>query len=60
MRGRQLCVVGVSVLVAVSGLRAAKPHLNPMVTLLEQKQAVFGLYLPRRGCRRTSTWSMRS
>ena len=46
MRGRMLGVAGVSMVMAVVGASAAKPHINPMVTRLEQKQAVFGLYLP--------------
>ena len=46
MRVRMLVVAGVSVVVAAAGLQAAKPHVNPMVELLEQKQAVFGLYAP--------------
>lgn len=46
MRVRILIVAGVSMVVAAAGLQAAKPRLNPMVELLEQKQAVFGLYAP--------------
>ena len=38
MRVRMLVVAGVSVVVAAAGLQAAKPHVNPMVELLEQKQ----------------------
>jgi 2-keto-3-deoxy-L-rhamnonate aldolase RhmA len=32
-----------------SSLEAAKPHLNPMVDLLANKQPVFGLYAPSNG-----------
>lgn len=47
MRVRMTVVVaGVSMLAGMAALGAAKPRLNPMVDLLEQKQAVFGLYAP--------------
>ena len=44
MRVSVLCV-GAAIAATVS-VSAAGPRLNPMVTLLEAKQAVFGLYAP--------------
>jgi hypothetical protein len=41
-----VAVAGVSMLAGLTALGAAPPRLNPMVTLLEQKQAIFGLYAP--------------
>ncbi len=41
-----VAVAGVSMLVGLAGLEAAKARINPMVERLEQKQAIFGLYAP--------------
>ena len=41
-----VAVAGVSIVVGFVTAQAAKPRLNPMVELLENKQAVFGLYAP--------------
>lgn len=47
MRVRVTVVVAGAVLVGgLAAVQAANPRLNPMVTLLENKQAVFGLYAP--------------
>jgi len=45
-QGRILSVVAVSLLGAL-GLRQGQRHLNPVVDLLAQKKAVFGVYGPR-------------
>ncbi len=39
-------VAGVSMFVGLAAVEAAKPRINPMVALLEQRQPIFGLYAP--------------
>lgn len=41
-----MAVAGVSMVMGLSAVYAAKTRINPMVALLEQQQPVFGLYAP--------------